>query len=423
MTLEEQKALADKIGNETTDQIKAATTGLEAIAKKAAEETVKNAGILSEKTFEEYKAANDKAIDDLKVIAKKSEIEVDKIIKQGLTGAVKTAFDVMFEDFETKKAKIDTVIKDRAGSIELKNVINVGGISAGNSYSGIAIAASVSGTSNIRESVEGSDVFTQARTRPTLAEFANVTISNDRVVTYFEENNRTGSFQLTAEGGLKPFVGYGFTKYVQNWKKATGRAPFTEEFMLDFALLYTTIRALMIYDCRNDLDTVLMSDAIAAAAPYLNPSLALKVDNADFYGAIGAVICQIALANQQADFVAINPADAWIAKLLKGTTGYYVTPPYEIGGQVVAGGNTLRVIESPKVAVGNILVGDSSAYNIRMKPIPEVRIGYASDTHDFVRNQLTTIVELAYFNWLPSTRRPAFVYTSVATVLTAIEKP
>jgi hypothetical protein len=116
----------------------------------------------------------------------------------------------------------------------------------------------------------------------------------------------------------------------------------------------------------------------------------------------------------------MSPVDVWIMKLQKGNDGHYVMPPFMFGDNQVSIG---RLIVSNKVAPGNFLLADAMAYQVRMKPIPEVRIDHAADTNDFVRNQLTTIVELAYFNWLPANSRPGFVYTSFNTVITAIEKP
>jgi hypothetical protein len=419
----EIKEAVEAIGKQASEALKThvadATKTLEGVAAKAADEAAKNGGYISKDILEEYKAEAAKAVEKLDEIARKQGLEIEQL-KQAATENVGTSmYKALEKAFEEVKDEVGTITKQRAGSIALKNVINVGGISAGNSYSGSAIGASISGTNNIRESADA-PVFTQARTKPVLSNFVSTQSSNASHVVYWEENNRTGAFAVTAEGALKPFVGYSFTKRTADWRKATGRAPFSEEFLTDFPRFYSIIVSLMEYDCENDLDTLLTTDAIAAAAPYANASLAGKIDNADKYAAIGAVICQIQLANFDANVIALNPADIWEMRLQKGSDGHYVLPPFVFNNQQIDG---IRVISSNKVAVGNVFVADAMAYQVIRKVYPEVRIGYAADTNDWARNQMTVMVEKAFFNYLPLSKRPAFVYTSFATVLTSIEKP
>lgn len=436
MTEIEKAALLAEVGTQAKAAVKGVvsdalkteiadiTNKAAAAAKTAAEDAVKNGGIVGKEAFETYQTANADAMKKLEDIAKTQGIALELIQKEGVGNIAKSAFDVMKTAFEEATDEIKSVISKKGGSVELKNVINIGGISAGNSQSGTAIPASITGTGSVRETVDGVEMYTRARSKPVLMDFVNVKPSSrDKTIVYFEENNRTGLFQLTAEGGLKPFAGYSATKVTKDYKKVTGRAPFTEEFMLDFSLLYSIFIELMKIDCDNDMDDVLMTTAITDAAPYLNPSMFQKVDQADNYGAIGAAIVQMQLANYEPDVLVLSPVDAMIMNLEKGTTGYYVLPPSILGGNQFGANQLSRVITSNKVIPGNFFLANAMAYQVVIKTVPELRIGYAADTNDWARNQMSVIVEKYFYNFIPVNKRPAFIYANFNAVITSIEKP
>jgi hypothetical protein len=169
-------------------------------------------------------------------------------------------------------------------------------------------------------------------------------------------------------------------------------------------------------DCTNKMGSLILADMVNQASSYAYPALALKIDNADNYAAIGAAVSQLQSLGYQPNFLALNPADAWVMRLQKGTDGHYVAPPFTFNGQTYEFG---RVIVDPTITVGSFFVGDGNVYNVDLRGDIIVRIGYSND--DFIRNQYSLVVERYFYNYIPQARKTGLIFTSFNTVKTAIE--
>jgi len=82
----------------------------------------------------------------------------------------------------------------------------------------------------------------------------------------------------------------------------------------------------------------------------------------------------------------INPADA-LKFLIKSNDGVYQLPPFMSNGRV---GN-LTIIESPKVTVGTLMVGDASYGTIYQSEDVVIEMGLVND--QFLKNQWTIRAE------------------------------
>jgi hypothetical protein len=83
----------------------------------------------------------------------------------------------------------------------------------------------------------------------------------------------------------------------------------------------------------------------------------------------------------------INPADA-LRFLVKGSDGHYALPPFMTQSGKV--GN-LQIIESPKVTVNTMMVGDASYGTIYQSEDVVIEMGLVND--QFLKNQWTIRAE------------------------------
>lgn len=83
----------------------------------------------------------------------------------------------------------------------------------------------------------------------------------------------------------------------------------------------------------------------------------------------------------------INPADA-LKFLVKGSDGHYVLPPFMQGSGKVG---PLQIIESPKVTVNTLMVGDASYGTIYQSEDVVIEMGLVND--QFLKNQWTIRAE------------------------------
>lgn len=125
-----------------------------------------------------------------------------------------------------------------------------------------------------------------------------------------------------------------------------------------------------------DIDTVLAG------------SLANTVEAANVYDLIAAVRVAI-MSSQQSkyspNFVLMNPVDIFKYKVLKGTDGHYLMPPFVAAdGKVV---DSMPIIESSQVTANTLVVGDSKFGTIYDLEAVEIEMGYVDD--QFTKDTMT----------------------------------
>lgn len=114
----------------------------------------------------------------------------------------------------------------------------------------------------------------------------------------------------------------------------------------------------------------------------------------------------------------INPADA-LKFMVKGADGHYVLPPFlQQNGKV---GN-LTIVESPKVALNTLMVGDASYGTIYQAEDVVIEMGLVND--QFLKNQWTIRAEQELCFLQRNADLGAFTkVTDITAAITALEKP
>jgi len=309
-------------------------------------------------------------------------------------------------ELESRKADLDRVKKDKAGSVsfEIK-------------------AAAVTNRASIVQNgaispllgIDG-PVYTIRRGKPFILDFVTVGNTDAPVLVWFDEIPRQGDFAVTAEGAIKPLIEYLFQRTTSDYRKAAGRVIITEEYDKDYPRLVSTIKQLMNIDCLNDMNALILTDMISQASPFAFTGLNGLVDTPDDYAAIGAVIAQLQSFFYVPNVLVINPVDAWVMRLTKDLQGrYQMSPLTSPGGETYEFG---EIITDPRVPIGYAFVGDGSIYHVDLRGDIIVRMGYS--TGDFEANQYTLLVEQYFFNHISTAQKPGFVYFNFATVKAAI---
>jgi hypothetical protein len=82
---------------------------------------------------------------------------------------------------------------------------------------------------------------------------------------------------------------------------------------------------------------------------------------------------------------------------------------------------TLVVVPTTFMTAGNFLVGDMTKANLRLRENVNIQVGYVND--DFQRNMVTILAEARAVNYVKLNDVNAFVKGTIATAITAINKP
>jgi hypothetical protein len=345
--------------------------------------------------------------ESFKSILKAQGDKIDAAIKRiGSSTETKSIQEAILE----KKAEIEKVLANKTGSVKIELKVAAVTTIAGSVTNSISAAAG-------RVLGDG-PIFDVQRGTPFILDFVNVGRSDSPVLIWWDEEDKEGDFQITAEGVAKPLNQYKFERKSANYKKAAGYTVMTDEFMNDLPQLETSIRRLMEVDCMLDINDQLLADILAIAPLYTLTSLNGQILNPDKFAAIGAAICQIQSLYFNPNVLVLNPADAWAMKLIKDDNGRYQMPPFAFNGNQFEFGN---VITSPLIDAGNFLIGDGKMYDVDMKGDLIVRTGY--NGNDLITNELTLLVEQYFFSKISSNRIGALCYGNFDTIIEAIAKP
>jgi len=119
--------------------------------------------------------------------------------------------------------------------------------------------------------------------------------------------------------------------------------------------------------------------------------------------------------------VFINPADA-LRFLEKGSDGHYVLPPFMSGGPNGNRVGNMTIIESPKVTVNTLMVGDASYGTIYQSEDVVIEMGLVND--QFLKNQWTIRAEQELCFLQRNADLGAFVkVTDITAAIAALTKP
>lgn len=215
-----------------------------------------------------------------------------------------------------------------------------------------------------------------------------------------------------AEAGEKPLTQHKFQVEFSTAKKAAAYIELTEEFDTDVPGLATAVRRMLATDVIRAFDDAIQAQVIAVARPYEITQLDDKIDDANLWSALRAMMGQIGYNNFQVNTIGINPLTGVELDEQKATDGVYLIPPFLAKVQSM-------LVEANKVAYGNAMVGDLKQYNVDIYKDFTLRVGWIND--DFIKNKFAVLGELRYHSYISDTRKKAICYDNLHDVKETIK--
>jgi hypothetical protein len=332
--------------------------------------------------------------------------EIDKLKANG----IETTEETFLKTLEDSKDELKKIQKTKVGVKEF--VIKAAGVTTtATTGSTRALTNSVSAFTAQRMGDGPMNLINRAPAF--VLDYVNTGNTNSSVLIWFDEIAKEGDFAVTAEGAVKPMVQYRFERKSADYVKAAGYTQITDEFERDFPGLYTTIRRLMVSDCKLKIADLILTNLLSVAPTFSYTGLNAKVDNVDNFGAIYAAMVGAQTLYFNPNVLFLNPADAAIMALQKTTQGNYLETPL----------NALfdAIVVDPRITAGTFLLGDLSNYNVDFYGDIIVKIGYIND--DLIRNQFTVVVEQFFFQYISTNKLGGIVKGTFSTIKTALETP
>lgn len=254
---------------------------------------------------------------------------------------------------------------------------------------------------------------------------------------YTEAVPKEGGYGFVAEGAEKPQVDFQWVNRFPEPKKAAAHMILTEEASQDVKGIMSVVDKFL--KDKHDLfkingmyfGTGLTGQplgATEAARSFVATGLTdvFEHGTANFMDVVNAIITDIYRTQTYVDepshepnIVLINPIDFFTHLVgAKDKNGLPLYPQAGMFNQVRIGG----VVIKPwiKITAGNIFVADMTKYHV-VNYIPfTIRIGWINS--QFITNMFTVVGESRYYQYIKNLDLGAFVYDSIATVKTAIEK-
>lgn len=428
MTPEEQRLLAEKLGNEASAAMKRELAAYDEKAIKFANAAAE--GKISKEAFEEYKTAANGAMEALKSICEKqgtSLTELATTMSAQKTGIIKSISEILKENESdllrvksqgsgTKSFMIDVTAKGGLGMVALDGqnkavgpVAEVSGINGGTAAS---IFQNIDAASLLRLGGD-SAIFSQYRNVPWIYDLCNIINAgyDTMMAMWYEEQAKTGSSATVAEGVSKPMSQYAYQLNTSPYKKEATLIGFTEEWQLDFPRLQSDILGKGRLDLVNRINTVVLQDIFAASTAYNTATSytgGTPLSQYNDYLAIDACAAQV----DNATFGATRANGAIMSTFKKhrlGTQldseGRFLMPPPALSDMTYIGNPAV----SANGNLGNdgLIVGDFRQYNIILRGGLILRIGYNGT--DFAQNMFSVVLEQFYFDYIPTVRKVAIV--------------
>lgn len=378
----------------------------------------------------------DNIIKTLNDAVEKQGIELQKMIAGKQTSG-KSIEEVILEKAESLKSLAD------GGSKELKFRMNAGSVDKTMVQSGSLTGSTLS----YREQAIGqlaapNTVFDRVFRTVNLSE-ADLKASNG-VITYMDVTAETNNAAETAEStgsvvgtGNKPESAITWQEYSANLRVIADTIPVTRNAYRHLGFIASEIDRLLRKNQaqRKDLQ-IYKGDGIApnlkgiytyttaVVLASLPQYQAVQVPNiADLAMNLAVYVSNKsdasgAQSKYAPNVLFINPADA-LKFFVKGSDGHYALPPFmQNNGRV---GN-LQIIESPKVTVNTMMVGDASYGTIYQSEDVVIEMGLVND--QFLKNQWTIRAEQELCFLQRNADLGAFVkVTDIAAAIAALTAP
>lgn len=213
-------------------------------------------------------------------------------------------------------------------------------------------------------------------------------------VEYFRLTGLEGAAGVQAgEGAAKSAVRPGHTAVVQSALTVAGWTSMSRQALSDSAELKQAIDVTLVREVGKALDVALMSGSVTPAFDGLL-TLATAFTSATYgklWDAASEAQANMAQAGYLADVVVMSPAD-WLASqvAVNATTGDYFSGSYL--GPLPESLRGLKVVVSPGMSAGKVLVLDSQQIELRVSDEMSIEVNYVND--DFIRNKATVLAEM-----------------------------
>lgn len=238
-----------------------------------------------------------------------------------------------------------------------------------------------------------------------------------KVLNKKEQTAKEGDVAIVEEHDTKPLVQYKWVINAINRNKIAGRVEWSEEFEIDNERLFQMIVQMIENDVIREWNDVTLAAIISNSTAYTSPTVYTGQVNGANADDVAVVLTTLINSNNyNADTLVMNPIDVSKLLLLKDTIGQ------KLETLLLSSGNTLglKLIASNKVAVGNMLVFDSTTYREQHTGV-SLRVGqYANQ---LITNEWTLIAEMYTLLETAALDRPATRYGAIATIAADIETP
>lgn len=245
--------------------------------------------------------------------------------------------------------------------------------------------------------------------------------------TWVNKINKQGNAAFIGEGVLKPLASFELGVESSVAKKVAERMKASTELLYDVEGMTSLIENELRFEVEVAANTAALTGVGSATSPAGITTIAsaytlttVKTTTPNNLDAIRAAIAQLRLLNFDRDIVAfINPVDAANMDLAKGSDGHYILPPFTTSdGQSLKG---ITIVEDNSIAVGFLLIGDMTKYKILM--YQDFFVNWGLENDDFSKNLVTVIGEMRFHQFFGANDAGAFIYSSFATIKTAILAP
>ena len=359
----------------------------------------------------------------------------DAVIAQGLE--LKGFRDITTPENLTVKAQMQKIIEDRKDEwskmLDFKNHQGKASFSFDLNFKTAAGTMTMAGgyatpAAYLPQAAYEPGVIPIPRPMPIIAISMNYSGTNNAHIVFIEKITPGGTVVAVTENTIFQQVSFIFSAVSSSAKKYPGYIKISQEMLtdIDFVMAEIQNELKIVIDLAVDADALLGAGSgdnikgIGTYAAAFSISIAgstCKTTAPNNGDAIAATITQIRNSYFQPNAIFINPGDKTAMMMAKAaTTGTYMLYPWlSADGKMFDG---IPFIETPLVAVGSVLVCDTSKYKIREYIPFNVQIGW--EGQDFIYDMVTIRGSRRLHSFMGSLETPAAVYDSLATIKTAI---
>ncbi len=264
------------------------------------------------------------------------------------------------------------------------------------------------------------------RNMPLIEQYANGGATSSPLMIWVDKYNALGTAVTTTEGTDLPVVSNQILTENSNAVLIGAYMSVSMQMLDDIDFMAAMIEQELKYKTDIAVDSALLTGAGTAgllkgitiyAVGYTNTSI--TTTNANNFDAIRAIVGQMRNLNFFPTHVFVNPLDAANMDIVKDLYGRPIALEYRaMDGNGVDRVFNLILVESPQIAVGQVLVADMPKFYVfNLLPF-EIQYGWINS--NFIDNVITVTGIRRLHSFISTNHLNGFVYTSFATVKTAL---